>query len=214
MKRVPEISELIEKESHCEDYTSANRELLRFFFMLTLGNTFGISGKVADLGCGAADYDVEICRKYPDVIIDAYDGSESMIKIAKKITSNEPRIDVKNQLIENIIGRYDVVISANTLHHFHNPNVFWGTVKNISFPGTKVFVMDLVRPETQDKLDMLVNTCTVNHSEGFKKDFRDSLLASFTEDEIKEQLLQNNLNLSVKIHRHDLDVAIIHGVVQ
>ena len=213
MKRIIEPSELMIIDRQCEEYADAERTRMRDFFIHRLVNTIGILGRVADLGCGPGDYDMCISKIFPTVTIDAYDGSEAMILLAKETTKGSTNINLLHQQIESISKKYDVVISANTLHHFTDPNIFWKSIKTISTGKTNVFIMDLLRPNTLIELNEIVESSSITLSKLFKKDFVDSLHAAFTEEEIKKQLLDNNLNLSTTVYNGELNLITIHGIV-
>jgi hypothetical protein len=107
---------------------------------------------------------------------------------------------------------YDIIISKSVLHHLHQPSSFWDTVRRYSCPGTYILVKDLIRPNDEAAAQQLVNTCAADEPELFKRDFYNSLLASFTVDEVKEQLFVaqlNQLTVSVVSDRH----LLIAGVV-
>ena len=85
-------------------------------------------------------------------------------------------------------GYYDLIISNSLLHHMPDPSDFWDAVRRVSSPGTCVFVMDLIRPETADEAMKLVERYSPNEPEVLKRDFYNSLLAAFEIDEVKLQL--------------------------
>jgi trans-aconitate methyltransferase len=213
MKRILEPSELMLMEDQCNEYFNANRIRMRKFFIQQLVNTIEVSGTIADLGCGPCDYDVCISKIFPTITIDAYDGSAAMIALAKKNTILFPNINVLHKTIETIDKKYDVIISANTLHHFSNPAVFWKSVKSMSTGCTNIFIMDLLRPNSISELDNIINSSSIELTKLFKKDFKDSLQAAFTEQEIKEQLLNYDLHLSTITYAGELDIIIIYGSI-
>jgi trans-aconitate methyltransferase len=200
-------------EDQCKEYANTDRSPMREFFVNQLINTITLHGTIADLGCGPGDYGIHISKIFPDVIIDAYDGSAAMVSLAKKAASNFPNVRVFQVPVDAIDKKYDVIISANTLHHFSDPAVFWKAIKSLSSSSTRVFIMDILRPDSVSKLESIIATSTIKFNDLFRKDFKDSLHAAFTQEEIKEQILSQGLTLSTTTYTIDreLDIIIIYG---
>jgi hypothetical protein len=99
------------------------------------------------------------------------------------------------------------VLSTNTLHHIPDPKKFWDSVRNIS---NNVFVMDLVRPINDSIVQSIVDKYKSN-DELYNTDFYNSLKASFSKDELTEQIKDTNLKLVVEGNEDDLQIAVIYG---
>ena len=74
--------------------------------------------------------------------------------------------------------------------------------------------MDLIRPSTLEDVDLIVSTYAASFSQAFKDDFRSSLKAAFTLDEIKKQLAENDLKLSVDVLEGTFGIAFIRGEIK
>jgi len=92
---------------------------------------------------------------------------------------------------------YDVIFSNSLLHHLPYPQILWDTVKKYGRTGSKIIVMDLIRPRSDDEAKKIVNTYAAEEPEILQRDFYQSLLAAFTLEEIRLQLAQAGLGLSV-----------------
>lgn len=80
-------------------------------------------------------------------------------------------------------------------------------------PGSPVLVMDLLRPESPEVAQAIVDQYAGGAPEILRRDFYNSLLAAFTEDEIGSQLAQMNLTrllIDVPDDRHWVVGGIIH----
>jgi SAM-dependent methyltransferase len=100
---------------------------------------------------------------------------------------------------------YDVILSSSFLHHLHEPQVLWKTVRERAKPGTIVFVCDLRRPASKAKAREFVRKYAGSDAEVLNEDFYNSLLAAFTPTEVREQLKLAGLSsLKVEIisNRH------------
>ena len=54
--------------------------------------------------------------------------------------------------------------------------------------GAHVVVMDLARPASETAVDSLVETYALNEPDVLRRDFRNSLFAAYTVDEVEQQL--------------------------
>jgi hypothetical protein len=80
------------------------------------------------------------------------------------------------------------------LHHLSNPLTFWFALKQFVTPGSPILVMDLLRPASPDEAQTIVKQYAATESSILKRDFYNSLLAAFTEDEVAAQLAELNLS--------------------
>ena len=105
--------------------------------------------------------------------------------------------------IQLICGRFqdlqldqpaDAVISNSLVHHVPNAFQFWYAVKTLAKPGAPVLIMDLLRPDTPEEAQALVDQYAADEPEQLRHDFYHSLLSAFTEDEIASQMAEMNLS--------------------
>ena len=88
----------------------------------------------------------------------------------------------------------DAIISNSLVHHVPNPFQFWYALKQLAKPGAPVLVMDLLRPETTEDAQAIVDQYAANECDQLRQDFYNSLLAAFTEDEVAAHLAELNLS--------------------
>jgi trans-aconitate methyltransferase len=168
-------------------------------------------GKIVDLGCGTGEYLLALENKYPDLIITGFDGSEAMVQIAQGLVKlHSSSIRIRNQQFKNVNTTADCVISTNTLHHLHDPGVFWDCVKR---SAPRAFIMDLVRPHSILLARNIVDTLATNESDEFKFDYYNSLLAAFSPEELAEQIKDTGLQLEIEGTSDFLQVAVIYGIL-
>src|SRR6266849_7565405 len=157
------------------------------------------AGHVLDLGCGPADIPIRLARKLPECRITGVDGSAPMITIgleAIRATGLADRITLRCVRFQEAVlpERADAVISNSLLHHVPNPLQFWYAVKKLAGPGAVVLVMDLLRPESSEDAQAIVDKYAADEPAILRRDFYNSLLASFTEDDVAAQLAEMNLS--------------------
>jgi SAM-dependent methyltransferase len=166
------------------------------------------SGKIIDLGSGTGEYLLALSQLYPGLEIVGYDGSLEMVKIANRNLA-ESCVQVKHLDFKDITDIADCVISTYTLHHLHDSNVFWNTAKNIS---KQCLIIDLIRPESCKQAELIVEQYAKDQPQLFKDDFLNSLLAAFSEDELKKQIAGTNLTMKIITGRFNtLQTFLIFG---
>ena len=205
MKRVLE-PELMVDEQQVKAYAEADFETPHQDFIQRLSawiNEADFSGTALDLGCGPGDISYRFAKAFPLSKLHAVDGSEPMINVAVAALSS----DLKERLCF-ILGRlpdvilpqsgYEIIFSNSLLHHLPDPQTLWQTVKNYARPGTRIIIMDLLRPANLAVAQNMVQDYTMNEPKILQRDFYHSLLAAFSLEEISTQLVKADLKLQVE----------------
>ena len=156
-------------------------------------------GIVLDLGCGPGDIPIRLARGNASVRIVGIDASQPMITIAEEAVEKAgftDRISFQCQRFQdiNLPDPVDAIISNSLLHHVPNAYQFWYAIKTLAKPRAPVLVMDLIRPDSVDEAQAIVDQYAAEEPEQLRKDFFNSLLAAFTEDEVAAQLAELNLS--------------------
>ena len=155
-------------------------------------------GQVLDLGCGPGDIPVRFAKTFPDCCVIGVDASRPMIELAKRLIVEaglSDRVTVRCERLQDVaeMNQADAVISNSLLHHLPNPLQFWHRLRSFVKPGSPVLVMDLLRPESPEAAQAIVDHYAAGAPDILRRDFYNSLLAAFTEDEVTGQLAQMNL---------------------
>jgi ubiquinone/menaquinone biosynthesis C-methylase UbiE len=205
MQRVLE-PELMEDAEQVTAYANANFEDPHSDFIKRLqivAANPSFKGHALDLGCGPGDITRRFAKAFPLCKIDAVDGSNTMITYA--INSLNPllkqRIHFIHGKLPHIVllkSTYGIIFSNSLLHHLPDPHILWQTINQFAKAGTTIIVMDLIRPETLEIAKDMITTYAINEPEILQRDFYNSLLAAFTVDEIKAQLIEAELPLTVE----------------
>jgi 2-polyprenyl-3-methyl-5-hydroxy-6-metoxy-1,4-benzoquinol methylase len=157
------------------------------------------SGHALDLGCGAGDIARRFARKFAAWRVDGIDGSAPMLEMAASMTRHaglDDRIAYSEVLLPALpfaSASYDLIFSNSLLHHLEDPDVFWSTIKDWSTAGTRIFVMDLLRPLDRETAAALVERYAGDEPEILRVDFYNSLLAAFRSAEVESQLKRAGL---------------------
>lgn len=175
-------------------------------------------GHVFDLGCGPGDIPIRFARLFLSCRITGVDASAPMVRLAEDAVQQaglSGRITFSCERFQDLAGVSiaDAAISNSLLHHVPNPLQFWHKLRLAVKPGSPVLVMDLLRPDSPEDAQAIVDRYASDAPDILRRDFYNSLLAAFTEDEIGAQLAQMNLTrllIDVIDDRHWVVGGIIH----
>jgi ubiquinone/menaquinone biosynthesis C-methylase UbiE len=160
-----------------------------------------VHGYVLDLGCGPGNVSFRFARAFPECIVHGVDGSEAMLNHGRHLLEQQEDIRDRVELIRGVFpgvemsrDSYDIIISNSMLHHLADPQVIWGEIKRLGHSGTLVFVMDLRRPSSPASARRLVDRHAGCEPAILRRDFYNSLLASFREPDVRRHLERAGLD--------------------
>ena len=154
---------------------------------------------IVDLGCGPGDIPIRVARSHGTCRVTGIDASQPMIDYAEQAVQKagiQDRIQFLCQRFQdvNLSSPADAIISNSLVHHVPNPLQFWYSLKKLLQPGGSVLVMDLLRPESPEAAQAIVDEQAAAEPDQLRQDFYHSLLAAFTEDEVAAHLAELNLS--------------------
>jgi len=154
---------------------------------------------IVDLGCGPGDIPIRVARRHATCRVTGIDASQPMIAHAEQAVQKagfQDRVRFLCQRFQdvNLSSPADGLISNSLVHHVPNPLRFWYSLKTLLKPGGRILVMDLLRPESPEVAQTIVEESAANEPKRLRQDFFHSLLAAFTEDEVAAQLAELNLS--------------------
>jgi ubiquinone/menaquinone biosynthesis C-methylase UbiE len=163
------------------------------------------TGLALDLGCGPGDITIRFARAFRDWRIDGLDGATAMLSYGHAAVRQAGLSD-RIRLVEAYLPNgdaphsiYDLIFSNSLLHHLTDPHTLWQSIHRWAKPSTRIFIMDLMRPDTAAIAAEFVSQYAANEPEILRRDFYNSLLAAHSIQEIQAQLRQAQLaHLSVK----------------
>jgi ubiquinone/menaquinone biosynthesis C-methylase UbiE len=150
--------------------------------------------RVIDCGTGTALIPIGLGRRPVSCHVTAVDLSDEMLKIARRNVDDAGlksgielrRADCKQLPFDE--ASFDAVMSNTILHHLAEPTPALAEMVRVLRPGGLLFVRDLLRPESTQRVDELVETHAGGASARQKALFRDSLHAALTLDETRQML--------------------------
>lgn len=194
MDRVPE-PEFMDLPEEARAYADADFSEVNEAYVERLIERFGVvEAEVVDLGTGPADIPVRIAVRRPGWRITAVDASEAMLAIASgnvRRAGLESRIrlvqaDAKGTGLA--ADSFDLILSNSILHHVADPARFWREVRRLARPGARLFLRDLVRPDSTKAAAEIVEKYAGGESALLRAEFYRSLRAAYTPGEVQGQL--------------------------
>ncbi len=166
---------------------------------------FPATGEVLDLGCGPGDVCMRFARRFPEVVIHGIDGAEAMLAEGRRLLGEAglaERVQLHHGYLPGAVlprAHYATLISNSLLHHLNDPMLLWHALRDHAEPGARIFVMDLMRPETPEQALGLVEQYAAGEPEVLRHDFHMSLHAAYTPEEVRGQLAEAGLALVVEV---------------
>jgi ubiquinone/menaquinone biosynthesis C-methylase UbiE len=209
VKRILE-PELMSEKEQAQAYAQADFEAAHSFYPKLFAKKFPRRPTKAfalDLGCGPCDVTIRFAKANPHYTFHAVDGSAAMLNHGRQIVAHAAGLSRRITLIEGCIpgapiprSKYDLILSSSFLHHLHDPQALWQTIRRYSRRGTIVFVPDLRRPSSRARAEAMTRKYSGTEPQVLKRDFFNSLLAAFTPAEVRRQLKQAGLSgLTVEV---------------
>ncbi|MCT0217420.1 class I SAM-dependent methyltransferase [Synechococcus sp. CS-1329] len=164
--------------------------------------------RIIDLGCGPGNISFLLAGRHPCCQVVGVDGSAAMLAIAgarleqrrqqqrQQASPSAGSLRFEQALLPapELQGGYSAVVSNSLLHHLHDPQVLWCTVQQLAAPAAAIYIKDLRRPTDQASLERLVATHAAAAPPVLQHDYRHSLRAAFTVEEVEAQLAEAGLS--------------------
>lgn len=181
------------------DHSTVNRAFVDD--LLSLCRTAGFDERLRDLdrplslldvGTGTALIPIELCSRDVTCRVAAVDLATEMLKLAEQNVARHEldgrislqRIDAKRMPYSR--DSFEAVISNSIVHHIPEPSAVFAEMLRVLRPHGILFVRDLLRPETDAQLEMLVATYAGQENAHSQQLFRDSLHAALTLAEVQD----------------------------
>ena len=179
------------------DHSSVNRVFVDD--LLSAANAAGFSERlvsrnerlrVLDVGTGTAQIPIEFCQRPVNADIVAIDLAVEMLLLAEQNIRNAglhgrillEHVDAKELPFDD--GEFDWVISNSIVHHIPEPIDSLREMQRVLKPGGLLFVRDLLRPDSPEEVEQIVQFYAINDSNEQYQLFRQSLHAALTPTEM------------------------------
>ena len=206
LARQPEPSEAMADPRQVKAFHeqgSADGALLPIYRFNALASSHLIpdGGMLVDLGSGTAQYLAYIARHRPDIRIVGYDLSESMVSVGNEALRHagldgrvQLRLGDMTDFADRAPGEIDMVSSVFSLHHLptihHLNRCSIELAKVRQKTGCAIWVFDHARPRHPLTAERFPEIFTPKASTDFRRDSRNSLIASWSFTELSQALDQ------------------------
>jgi len=231
MDREPE-PELMNNKSQVKAYCAADFSLgeinlIKFISNYLKVNNINLSKNdlIVDLGCGPGNISEKLSERWPEVNVLGIDGSQEMIREAEsrifksKIINKYKNLnylcsDIRKIYSDEIFSRKEItlLVSNSFIHHIIDLDNFFKFIINLSSVETINFHKDLIRPKDEETALKLKDKCSQKYSIILTNDYYASLKASYRKNEIREKILELNLN-SMNVFEESEEYLIVYGKV-
>ena len=163
------------------------------------GNSFSDRARLLDLGCGPGNISFRLAQRWPHCSVLGLDAADRMIAVADErrgaagIPRERLRYDKALLPLSQVDRPADLIVSNSLLHHLHDPQQLWSSLIPLASPHCLVLHRDLRRPDSEASIDRLCQCHVADAPLVLQRDYRASLHASFTLEEVKAQLLDAGL---------------------
>jgi ubiquinone/menaquinone biosynthesis C-methylase UbiE len=150
--------------------------------------------QILDCGTGTAHIPILFCQELPTLSILACDAAASMLDIAQRNVAAaglQARIRCQQENATQLgfdAARFDAVISNSLIHHLAHPDFAISEMARVVKPGGFLFVRDLLRPQSVDQIEHLVQLHAGAEPTDSQQLLRQSLAAALDLSEIREMV--------------------------
>lgn len=150
-----------------------------------------VEGRVLDVGTGTARIPILLCEAVEDCRVMACDLAVTMLDIARRNIASaglERRIQLYHGDAKSLDCQdedCDWVISNSLIHHLPDPASAIVHMVRVLRPGGKLFIRDLLRPETNEEIERLVQLYACDEPLDNQQLLRQSLAAALSLSEVR-----------------------------
>ena len=208
MKRILE-PEVMDTREEAEAYDAMDFLTVNTAFVERVLELGACEGRFLDVGTGPAHIPILLAQRCPQIQMIAIDLSANMLKLGEKHVAEAElaerisleQVDAKHLPYPNLF--FDGIISNSIIHHLPDPLLAIREISRVSRPGGLILIRDLIRPQTPEAAQALVDRYAANDTLYQQKLFYDSLLASLTIPEVEAMLSQFPLHGAVVVQSSD-----------
>jgi 2-polyprenyl-3-methyl-5-hydroxy-6-metoxy-1,4-benzoquinol methylase len=183
------------------DFSGTDQAMVERISMLlqSSGGSFADQARLLDLGCGPGNITARLSQRWPNCSVLGLDAAERMIAVADErrrlagVSCERLQYGKALLPIHQTERPADLIVSNSLLHHLHDPQQLWSSLIPLASPQCLVLHRDLRRPDSKASIDRLCRSHLADAPLVLQRDYKASLHASFTLEEVKAQLLHAGL---------------------
>jgi ubiquinone/menaquinone biosynthesis C-methylase UbiE len=187
LSRVPE-EEMMDTPEEAHGYDAMDHTVVnaRFVADFLAEHGAGRGGSILDVGTGTALIPIALAAADRRAKIVAVDGAAQMLELARRnvdALNLADRIELRQcdaKAMPFKDGVFEAVVSNSIVHHIPDPAIVLKEMVRLVAPGGTLFVRDLSRPASRDRLKAIVQRYTDGESDIARSLFEESLHAALT----------------------------------
>lgn len=183
--------EIMDSWDEAREYDSMDHSEVNRRFVQDLLAAGPCTGDILDLGTGTALIPIELCRHTHDSRVMAADAAVSMLDLARynvEVSGMQRRVHLTQldaKRLPQPDGTFDLVMSNSIIHHLPEPQICLAEAVRVTRLTGRLFFRDLMRPDTLETLEKLVETYAGSATPRQRTLFTESLHAALTLEEIR-----------------------------
>lgn len=184
--------EIMDSWDEAHEYDAMDHSEVNRRFVQDLLAAGPCTGDILDLGTGTALIPIELCRHAQDCRVMAADAAVSMLDLARynvEVSGMQRRVQLTQldaKRLPQPDGTFDLVMSNSIIHHLPEPQICLAEAVRVTRPTGRLFFRDLMRPDSLEILDHLVETYAGSATPRQRTLFTESLHAALTLEEIRD----------------------------
>ena len=208
MKRILE-PEVMDTREEAEAYEAMDHSAVNTAFVDRVVELGASEGHFLDLGTGPAQIPIFLAQRCPKIRITGIDLSVNMLTLGEQHVAEAKLGDritlecVDAKVLPYPDQSFDGVISNSIIHHLPDPMAAFREISRVIRPSGLIFIRDLMRPDTPETAQALVDLYAADDTPYQKKLFYDSFLAALTIPEIEAMLTQTSLADAIVVQSSD-----------
>ncbi|MDE0184938.1 MAG: methyltransferase domain-containing protein [Candidatus Poribacteria bacterium] len=198
MKRILE-PEVMDTREEAEAYDAMDHGEVSDLFVGRIIELGACEGKILDLGTGTADIPILLAQRLPKIQIVGIDLSLNMLKLGEAHVADAGLADrivlecVDAKSLPYPDQSFDGIISNSIIHHIPDPMPALREISRTVRSGGLIMIRDLIRPETPEAAQTLVNQYAADDTAYQKNLLYNSFRAAFTIAEVEAMHAQVDL---------------------
>ena len=218
MKRILE-PEVMDTPEEAEAYDAMDHSVVNVAFVDRVVELGASEGHFLDLGTGPAQIPIFLAQRCPKIRITGIDLSVNMLTrgeqhVAEAGLSNRIALEcVDAKALPYPDQSFDGVVSNSIIRHLPDPMAAFLEISRVIRPGGLILIRDLMRPDTSEAAQALVDHYAADDTPYQKKLFYDSFLAALTIPEIEGMLAQTSLTDAIVVQSSDRHWSVERSVV-
>ena len=183
--------EVMDDPDEANAYDQMDHAAVNQRFVDDLLATGNLAGELLDLGTGTARIPIMLCLRSNQPHITACDAATSMLALAQRHVAEyglSHRIGLCREDAKRLSfadGQFDVVMSNSLIHHLAEPGQAIAELLRVVRPSGRIFIRDLMRPESDARIEQLVEQYAGQEPRTSRQLFRQSLAAALSLDEMR-----------------------------